>query len=48
MGVKCIFLSSGTSNNFFASAILMTTGMAVKATRKDIREARRTKPIDQI
>jgi hypothetical protein len=45
MGVKCIFRSSGRSNNFFASAILMTTGIDVNATIKETREAKRTKPI---
>ena len=45
MGVKCIFLSSGRSNSFFSSAIFMTTGIATKATMKETREAKSTKPI---
>jgi hypothetical protein len=42
MGVKWTFLSEGWSNNFFASAILITTGVVKKATKKESNDAKTT------
>jgi hypothetical protein len=45
-GVKCTFRTFGMSKIFRLSAILITTGIAVKATINETREANRTKPIE--
>jgi hypothetical protein len=48
MGVKCTLCSDGRSNSFFASAILITTGVVRKATTKERKDAKTTYSMDRL
>src|SRR5688572_19744338 len=48
IGLRCIFLSSGISNNFFCSAMVMIAGIARKVIANEIAIENNTSNISQI